>query len=188
MANMQHLGAPVNLSRIDPSDWSKRLPILSIALFGLVVAISLAAYQLGIVTSIWDPFFGAASSEQVVTTSVLHFLPIPDAVLGVFGYGAEIVAEIIGGPQRWWRIPWSALAFGAISAMLVLVSIGLILLQALVVHAWCTLCLTSALISFIILGLGWHEPLAALRYLRYSTAQGNSVWTTLWGRLPEQQS
>ncbi len=149
-----------------PSAWSKRLPILCIALGGLIVAIALAAFQLGMVTSIWDPFFGSASSERVVSTPVLHFLPIPDAVLGVLGYAAEMLAEAIGGEQRWRTMPWIVLVFGAIITGMALVSIGLILLQALVVHAWCSLCLASALISFTIFGLGIHEPLATLNYIQ----------------------
>jgi uncharacterized membrane protein len=189
---MQHAAVPATsvaatTADMSPSAWSKRLPILSIALFGLVAAIALATYQLGMVTSIWDPLFGNGSSEQVVTTSALHFLPIPDAVLGVVGYGAELLAEAGGGEQRWRTMPWLVLAFGAIISALALVSVSLILTQALVVHAWCSLCLASALISFTIFALGVHEPLASLRYLRQLHALGEPVGEALWGRRLDQR-
>jgi uncharacterized membrane protein len=180
-----HIVAPAR-AESSPSAWSERLPILGIATFGLVAAIALAAYQLKMVANIWDPFFGDASSEHVVTSAVIAFLPIPDALLGVVGYGAEMLAEAIGGEERWRDMPWIVLAFGALISVMALVGAGLILTQALVVHAWCSLCLASAIISLVIFALGVHEPLASLRYLSQIRRRHESVWEALWGWRADQ--
>lgn len=59
--------------------------------------------------------------------------------------------------------------------------VALVLIQPLVVGAWCTLCLTSAAVSFTIFALGYKEPLAGLQHMRKSHASGQPLWHTLWG-------
>src|SRR5262249_53777991 len=46
-----------------PSSWLQRLPIIVLAFFGFLVARSLAAYQLGQIASIWEPFFSGGSGK-----------------------------------------------------------------------------------------------------------------------------
>jgi divalent metal cation (Fe/Co/Zn/Cd) transporter len=54
-----------------------------------------------------------------------------------------------------------------------------------VLHAWCTVCLVSALVSTLIFGLGIGEALASLQRLaRVRLEQGwAGAWRALWGIL-----
>jgi hypothetical protein len=160
----------------NPTAWSKRLPVAAMAFVGLCVAGYLTFYQVGVFRSAWDPFFPDGSRE------VLDFTrPFPDASLGVLAYLTEIVLSFIGGRDRWRTMPWTVLAFGFVIASGAVVGILLMIVQPLVVEAWCTLCLASALISLAIFGAGIAETLAALQHLKRVRASGNSVWRALWG-------
>ncbi len=131
----------------DPSRWSARIPVAVAAAAGLAISIYLAAYQLGAIAAPWDPLFGPASSGRVLHSALARALPLPDAALGAFAYGLELVADLAGGSERWRTHPWIVLAFGAIAAALALVGAALVVVQAAVVRSGCTLCLCSALIS-----------------------------------------
>jgi len=157
----------------DPTRWSRRIPILALALTGLCLSVYLTLFQIDVLSDVWDPFF---RSERV-----LQYLGIPDAALGALAYGTEIVLSLIGGRQKWRTMPWTVLAFGIVILSGALVSVLLILMQASLVGAWCTLCLASAVISFAIFALGYGEPLAGLRYLTWVRDSGGSVWRGLWG-------
>ena len=73
-----------------PSTYLQRLPIVALGLIGVVLARILAAYQLGHIDSVWEPFFpgeGARNgSEFIVTSKVSKAWPIPDAGLGAVTY------------------------------------------------------------------------------------------------------
>ncbi len=147
-----------------PSAWRERLPILGLAVLGLLISAYLGAVQLGLIAQPWDPIFGSASSDRVLHSVIDRYLPIPDAVLGVFGYGADIITGALGGRDRWRTWPAITLLFGLVIFGLALVSTLLIFMQTFYLHAWCTLCLGSALISLAVYALGIREPLATLRY------------------------
>src|SRR5947209_6504497 len=133
----------------NPTAWPARLRIAALAAIGLAIASALTLYQVGALSSVWDPVFGAASSRTVLDLTS----PLPDAAAGVLAYGAELVVTFIGGPDRWRTMPWTCLAFGALIVTGGIVSVALILVQWLVADAWCLLCLTSAAISFALLAL-----------------------------------
>ncbi len=152
-------------TRGNPSRWPRRLPEAALAVLGAVVAGYLAAYQLGVVAAVWDPFFGSASSASVVESSLSRVLPVPDAVLGTLAYLVEAALVLSGRPDRWISQSWRVVAFGVVVAGLGVTAIGLVLIQALVVHAWCSLCLTSAAISLVMAGSAVEEVRAAVEVL-----------------------
>lgn len=159
----------------NPTAWPTRIRLIVAASVGLCVASYLTLYQIGVFAHVWDPFFGGGSRE------VLRLLePLPDAALGVLAYLAEIVLSLIGGEDRWRSAPWTVLALGVVISCGALVSVLLVIVQS-VVGAWCTLCLASAFVSFLIFGLGVKEPLAALQHLRRVRGSGGSVWAGLLG-------
>jgi hypothetical protein len=121
----------------DPTRWSRRIPIVALALTGLCLSVYLTLFQIDVLSGVWDPFF---RSERV-----LQYLGIPDAALGALAYGTEIVLSLIGGRQKWRTMPWTVLAFGIVILSGALVSVLLILMQASLVGAWCTLCLVFGL-------------------------------------------
>lgn len=128
----------------NPTSWPRRLEIVVLAAAGLIVAGYLTLYQLGLLESVFDPFFPQGSPR------VLHLLePVPDAALGVLAYGAEIVLSLIGGEDRWRTMPWTTLAFGVAVFSGALVSVLLMIAQPVFADAWCTLCLVSAGISLL---------------------------------------
>jgi hypothetical protein len=157
----------------NPTRWSRRIPIVALACAGLCVSAYLTLFQVDVLPGVWDPFFQS--------TKVLEYLGIPDAALGALAYGVEIILSLIGGSQKWCTMPWTVLAFGVVIFSGALVSVLLILIQAFLVGAWCTLCLASAAISLAIFILGFREPLAGLRYLVRVRGSGGSAWRALWG-------
>ena len=135
------------------------LPVLALA--GAAISGYLALFELGLIPMVWDPLFGSGS-EQVLTSAPARALPIPDAVLGVAGYLAEAVLAVAahltdGGASR--RL---TIALGALAAVMGLTALGLVALQALVVSAWCALCLASAFISLSIASVAIPDALNAL--------------------------
>lgn len=158
----------------NPTAWPRRLLLAALALVGFGVSAYLAAFQIGLMPGVWDPFFESSK--------VLTFLGIPDAALGAVAYAAELILSLVGGRDRWRSAPWTVLAFGVVILSAALVSVGLILMQAFVVDAWCALCLVSAGVSFAVFALGVEEPLAGLGYLGRVRDSGGSAWSALWGR------
>lgn len=164
----------------NPSTWAERLPIVGLAMVGFFIALYLGLYQLDIITTVWEPFFGDGS-ETILNSRISHILPIPDALLGAAGYLADAVAGIIGGTQRWRTMPWIVVVFGLFIGPFGIVSIGLVMSQPLVLDAWCTLCLASAVISLAMIGPAVDEMLASLQFLRRERDRGNSLWDAFWG-------
>ena len=129
----------------NPTTYSKRIRLIVVAFAGLCIASYLTLYQLGIFTEVWDPFFPNGSPN------VLRLMePFPDAALGALAYMTEVVLSLIGGEDRWRTAPWTVLALGFVILCGTAVSVLLVIAQPFVVGAWCTLCLTSAFLSFAI--------------------------------------
>ncbi len=146
------------------SGFRDRLVLALLAAIGLAISTYLAVYQLGGVAYAWDPLFGSSSSARVLHSFVSRLLPVPDAALGAAGYGAEIVLDLAGGPERWRTHPWLVVAFTAVAGALGVVAIALTIVQLLVVRSLCTLCLGSAAASIAIAlaAVSRHELRAAL--------------------------
>jgi hypothetical protein len=160
----------------NPTAWPKRLSLAARAFVGFIVAGYLALYQFGVFPTVWDPFFPNGSPK------VLGFTyPFPDASLGVLAYGVEIVLSFIGGRARWRTMPWTSIALGFVVGFGAVVSVLLMIVQPVVVGAWCALCLASAFISLTIVGPGMEEFLATLQHLKRVHAHGHPIWRALWG-------
>lgn len=170
----------------NPSIWPQRLPIVGLALVGFGIAAYLAAFQYQLVPTVWEPFFGDGS-RQVLTSKLSHVLPISDAALGAIGYLLDAVTGAIGGKDRWKTMPWIVILFGLLIGPLGAVSIGLVISQPLVVGAWCTLCLATALISLAMIGPALDEMLASLQYLKQESEAGRSTWRVFWGLSDERE-
>lgn len=170
----------------NPSTWEQRLPIVGAALVGFGIATYLALFQWGVIPTVWEPFFGEGS-RIILTSSISHILPIPDAALGALGYLADAVTGVIGGRDRWRRMPWIVILFGLAVGPLGGVSILLVVLQPVLLDAWCTLCLVSALISVLMIGPAMDEMLASLQYVMRERARGRSTWRVFWGQADVQE-
>ena len=123
----------------------------------------LTLYQFGLLAQVWDPVFGSHASRAVLDLTA----PVPDALAGVIAYGTEIALLLLASlPDRRVRA-WTTLGLGAMLTAGVVVSVALIAVQALVVGAWCTLCLCSAALSLALFTAGFREVRRAREYLRH---------------------
>ena len=119
--------------------------LVALAGLGFVVASYVALYQLGVLTTVWEPLFGNGS-QIILHSNVSRMLPVPDAALGAAGYFAEVV--LVSVRQR--TPKWIGYVYLALVIAFFLGSLTLVAMQWGYFHAWCTLCLVSALISFAI--------------------------------------
>jgi uncharacterized membrane protein len=170
----------------NPSSWGQRIPLIIVGSVGFCIAMYLAFYQLHLVDNVWDPFFGDGT-EKVLTSKISQKFPIPDALLGAFGYLLDVVTGIIGGTGRWKTKPWVVIVFGLAVGPLGLVSILLVISQPVIVGYWCTLCLCSAIISVIMISPAMDEFLASLQYLQRVKHKKLSVWKAFLGNKEVEQ-
>lgn len=163
----------------NPSDWTQRVPIVLLALVGLLVARYLTAYQLGQIDGVWDPFFSGLpgdpsknGTEAVITSSVSEAFPIPDAALGGYTYALEIVTGLVGSRARWRTMPWLVFLFGLMIAPLGVVSILFVIIQPIVIGTWATLTLVGAAAMLIQIPYSLDELLATLQFVRRRAKAG----------------
>jgi uncharacterized membrane protein len=126
-----------------------------LAATGAALAGYLAAYQLGLVSRVWDPLFGSTESQRVLHSFISRKLPIPDAALGAGGYALEatlllalLVLTLLASPRRSSLHEWLKVAYGAVAIGMGISGAFLVGVQILVLHSFCSLCLMSATISW----------------------------------------
>lgn len=169
-----------------PSSFTQRIPIVALAFVGLFVSRYLAAYQMGHIDGLWDPFFGPGDapvrngSEAVVTSWVSKGFPIADAGLGAFAYALDILAGAIGDRRRWRTMPWMVLLFGLLVIPLGVVSVSFIIIQPPLIGALCTLCIIQAAVTVVLIPYSIDEVLATIQYLWRANKAGEPFWRTFW--------
>ncbi len=162
-------------SSSNPSLWSKRTPLLILAIAGFLIALYLGLYQMHVFSTVWEPFFGNGTNA-VVKSSFSKSLPIPDGLIGAFGYLCDIILVSIGDSVRWKTKPWAVILYSILIGMMGLVSILLIILQPVFLHTWCTLCLASAILSLSMVIPVMQELQASLHYIKKGKRNGQSFW------------
>jgi uncharacterized membrane protein len=168
----------------NPSKWSHRLPVLLLALAGCGIATYLTLYQVGVLPTVWEPFFGIGSTVILKQSAIAHLLPVPDAALGAFVYLLEALAELIGGESRWRTKPWAVVLLGLIAAGLGVAAIVLVICQPALFGHFCTLCLASAACSLLGSAAAAPEVWATLQHLRREHERGVSWRHALRGTSP----
>jgi len=177
----------------NPSTAGQRIPIMFLAFLGFLFSRYLAAYQLGHIENVWDPFFEGGTAK-VLTSSVSQAFPVSDAGLGAMTYLLDVIAAAIGGKHRWRTMPWAVILFGLMIIPAGITSITLIMLQPISVGAWCTLCLTTAFIMLLMVPPAVDEVLASVQLLLRVKREGKPFWKSFWlgyteekgGDYPEQ--
>jgi len=163
----------------NPSSWNERLWLIGVALLGFLISGYLVLYQWGLFATAWEPFLGSGS-DVVQHSALSRMLPIPDAALGASAYALDAVAGAIGGSARWRTMPWIVLLFGLAVGPLGLVSVLLVMAQPLLLNAWCTLCLASAVISLVMIGPAMDEVLTSLQFLKSVNDRKMPMWRAFW--------
>ncbi|MEQ8899366.1 MAG: vitamin K epoxide reductase family protein [Roseovarius sp.] len=154
-----------------PSDWFQRLPVIFLAVVGLIISRYLTGYQLESLPGVWDPFFagtepGKNGSEQITTSDVSEAWPVPDAGIGALTYGLEILVGAIGSASRWRTMPWLTVLFGIMIVPLGAVSIFFIVIQPILIGTYCTLCLIAAAAMVLQIPFSVDEMVATYQFLR----------------------
>ncbi len=162
----------------NPSDWKARRITVFLALIAWFAARYLAFYQLGYVSTVYDPFFGQGSI-QVISSPLAKGFPVSDAGLGAFGYSMEFLLGVIGSSRRWKTMPWVTAFFGLMVIPAGMISIVLIILQPVLVGAWCGVCLIIALCMLVMILLTIPEMAATLQLLKRAKARG-CMWQVFW--------
>ena len=164
----------------NPSSWPQRVPILLSAFICWMLSRYLAAYQLGYIDTIWDPFF-SPGAKGVLESNVAKLFPVSDAGLGALAYTLEFLASCWGGKSRWRTAPWLVIVFGLLVIPVGLVSVILVILQPLAVGTWCTVCLITASTMLIAVPLALDEVVASFQFLQATK------WKTLFsgGQCPK---
>ncbi|MGK9169486.1 NAD-dependent epimerase/dehydratase family protein [Inquilinus limosus] len=169
-----------------PSTHTQRVPILGMALIGLLVSRYLAAYQLGHIDSVWDPVFsgGAPGAENgtaaVITSEVSKAFPIADAGFGAFAYLLDILTGAIGDRRRWRTMPWIVLIFGLLIVPLGMVSVVFIMIQPTIIGALCLLCIAQTVLTVLMMPYSVDEVWASAQFLLQSRRAGRPFWRTLF--------
>ena len=171
----------------NPSSWPQRWIMIGLGFAGFVVSRYLAAFQLGYIDHVWDPFFGDGS-RQVLSSEMSHAWPISDAALGALAYTFEFLMGFMGSPSRWRTMPWMVAFFGILVIPLGFTHIVLVISQPIVVGAWCTFCLLAAAIMLPMLPLELDEVIAMGQHMRRSKRKGHGLWTVFWKGGPAEDA
>ena len=163
----------------NPSNWPQRWIMILTGFLGWMVSRYLAAFQLGYIDTIWDPFFGEGS-RLVLNSRMSHSLPVSDGALGSLAYTFEFLMGWMGSPARWRTMPWMVAFFGILVIPLGLVHIFLVISQPLVVGHWCTFCLLAAGIMLPMIPLEVDEVFAMFQYLKKAKREGKNLWKKFW--------
>ncbi|HEX6376618.1 MAG TPA: NAD-dependent epimerase/dehydratase family protein [Allosphingosinicella sp.] len=164
----------------NPSSWTQRLPIILLAFVGLQVSRYLAAYQLGHVEGVWEPFFEGTpadprnGTEEIITSYVSEAWPVSDAAVGGYTYALEILTGVVGSRARWRTMPWLVVLFGLMIAPLGVTSIFFIIIQPILIGTWSTLALIGAAAMLIQIPYSLDELLATLQFMRRRVRAGRS--------------
>ncbi|WP_153557498.1 vitamin K epoxide reductase family protein [Roseimaritima sediminicola] len=171
----------------NPSAWSQRIPICVLAMVAAAISTHLSLYQWGFIDGVWDPVFGNQSSQVVTSDTakrMFAIIGIHDAALGTLAYLGDAILGFAGSTRRWQYRPWLVILFGIDVIPLGIVSVILVILQGMVVGAWCFLCLITAVISLILVYWAWDEVRVSLTFLWLVWKQNRSpalLWKAFWG-------
>jgi nucleoside-diphosphate-sugar epimerase/uncharacterized membrane protein len=167
-----------------PSTYLQRLPIVALGAVGFFIARTLAAYQLGHIDGVWEPFFSGDTTrngtEFIITSQVSKAWPIADGGLGAVTYMLEVLMGVMGDRSRWRTMPWMVAMFGIVVVPLGVVSIYFIIIQPIVIGTYCSLCLVAALAMLIMIPYSLDELVAMGQFLMQSHRRSEPFWQTFF--------
>lgn len=163
----------------NPSSWPHRIPTVCLAALCWFFSRYMAAYQLGYIEQIWDPFFKDGTLD-VITSQISKEFPVSDAGMGAMCYTLEALLGWQGSTNRWAKMPWLVACFAFLVIPVGIASISLIILQPVIVGSWCSWCLATAVSMLFMVVLTSGELAAVLQLLLQVKRKGKSVWKVFW--------
>jgi hypothetical protein len=163
----------------NPSGWHHRIPTVALAMLCWFFSRYMAAYQLGYIDQIWDPFF-PGGTLHVITSTISKDFPVSDAGMGALCYSMEALLGWQACSRRWLNMPWLVFVFGFLVIPVGAASITLIILQPVVVGYWCSWCLATAFCMLLMIVLTAGELVAVLQLLKEAKEKKESVWKVFW--------
>lgn len=163
----------------NPSSWSHRIPTVMLAMICWFFSRYMAAFQLGYIHHVWDPFF-PDGTFHVITSTVSKSFPVSDAGLGAFFYSLEFLLGWQGTSRRWFNMPWLVFAFAFLVIPVGIVSITLIILQPVIVGHWCSWCLGTAACMLLMIVFTAGELAAVLQFFKEVWKKRGSFWQAFW--------
>ena len=163
----------------NPSSWAQRSILAALGFAGFVVSRYLAAYQLGYIDTIWDPFFGEGT-RRVLESDMSRAWPVSDAAFGTVAYTFEFLMAFMGSSARWRTMPWMVTLFGVLVIPLGLVHIALVVSQPVLVGEWCTFCLLAAAFMLPMIPLEGDEVVAMGQHVLRARRRGERLWSVFW--------
>jgi nucleoside-diphosphate-sugar epimerase len=165
-----------------PSTWLQRLPMIGLGFFGFLIARYMAAYQLGHIDNVWEPFFSGPGAENgtehIITSDVSQAWPVADSGLGATSYLIEALMGAMGAATRWRTMPWMVTFFFILVVPLGGVSIFFIIIQPIVIGTYCTLCLIAAFAMLLMIPLTLDEVVAMGQYMMRGHRAGRPMLAT----------
>lgn len=163
-----------------PSSWAQRAPMIVLGFAGWLISRYLGAYQLGYLTSVWDPIFGEGT-RRVLDSDLSHAWPVSDGGLGAISYTFEFLMAWMGSSSRWRTMPWMVLFFGVLVVPLGLTHVFLVSSMPVMVGYWCLLCLLAAIVMLPMIPLTLDEVVAMVQFMRKAVKdEGKPFWRTFW--------
>jgi hypothetical protein len=159
----------------NPSTWHQRAPMIALAFIGWLFSRYLAAFQLGYITTVWEPFFGDGT-RRVLTSDISKMWPVSDAGLGAAAYTFEFLMAWMGGTTRWRTMPWMVTFFFILVVPLGLTHIALVISQPVLVGAWCTFCLAAAAVMLVMIPFTVDEVVAMGQFMASRVRAGKPFW------------
>ncbi len=163
----------------NPSGWEHRIPTVALAMLCWFFSRYMAAFQLGYIDHMWDPFF-VDGTLRVITSNISKSFPVSDAGMGSVCYTLEFLLGWQGSSRRWFNMPWLVFAFAFLVIPVGIISITLIILQPVVVGAWCSWCLATAVCMLVMIILTAGELAGAFQFLKEVAQKGDSIWQAFW--------
>jgi Vitamin K epoxide reductase family len=163
----------------NPSSWIRRWLGIALAVLGFILSRYLAAHQLGYISHLWDPFFGDGS-DKVTGSALSKSFPISDAGFGAVAYILEVLIGFMGSRARWRTAPFIVVSFVLLVLPLGATSILLVIMQPVVVGAWCGFCLINAAALLISVPLAVHESIAVGQFLILAYKKKKKFWQFFW--------
>lgn len=159
----------------NPSSWVQRMPLLVLAVGGWFLSRYLAAFHLGFIDTVWDPFFGDGTRE-VLLSDVSEAFPVSDAGLGAVAYTFEALFVFLGAKDRWRTNPSTVIVFCLLVIPLGVTHLVLVTLMPVLVGHWCTFCLLTAILMLVMVPLAIDEIVATGVFIQRKMGQGDSFW------------